>query len=79
MMSERMKLRANTGGYAQMYFWRTHQQKEVDLIELADGRMTAFEFKWNGKRKAKLLEQFKTSYPDTTFHVVTPDNFTDFV
>ena len=33
MVSERVKRNAYTGSYAQLYFWRTHDQKEIDLIE----------------------------------------------
>ena len=79
MVSERIKLNSYSRSYAQMYFWRTQQQQEVDLIEEQDGRLTAFEFKWNTKKKAKLPKTFIDNYPNTDFKVISPDNYVEFV
>ena len=79
IISERRKLHSYAADYAKLYFWRTHTQNEIDLVEERDGRLTAFEMKWNGKTKAKMPSAFATSYPETTFHVVTPDNYMDFM
>ena len=78
MMSERVKYNAYNQRYAQMYFWRTQQQQEVDLIEEHDGRLKAFEFKWH-KPNAKLPKAFVDSYPDTPFQMVTPETYREFV
>jgi uncharacterized protein len=32
------------------YFWRTYNQKEIDLIEEYNGKLEAFEFKWKPKK-----------------------------
>lgn len=79
IISERRKLHSYATDYAKLYFWRTHTQNEIDLVEECDGRLTAFEMKWNGKTKAKMPSAFATAYPETTFHVVTPDNYMDFM
>lgn len=79
MVSERIKHNAYSGNYAQLYFWRTHDQKEIDLIEEEDGILKTFEFKWNSKNKSKQPKIFMETYPDTTYNVITPDNFWDFV
>lgn len=79
MVSERIKRNSYSRSYAQMYFWRTQQQQEVDLIEEQDGRLTAFEFKWNTKKKAKLPKTFIDNYPNTNFKVISPDNYVEFV
>lgn len=79
MVSERIKRNSYCRSYAQMYFWRTQQQQEVDFIEEQDGRLTAFEFKWNAKKKAKLPKTFIDNYPNTDFKVITPDNYVEFV
>lgn len=79
MVSERIKRNAYAGNYAQLYFWRTHDQKEIDLIEEEDGILKTFEFKWNVKDKSKQPKVFMETYPNTTYEVVTPDNFWDFV
>lgn len=79
MVSERVKRNAYEGSYAQLYFWRTHDQKEIDLIEDEDGVLHTYEFKWNGKAKAKQPTIFTTTYPSSPFEVITPENFWNFV
>lgn len=79
MVSERIKRNMYSGSFAQLYFWRTHDQKEIDLIEEEDGMIRAFEFKWNPRAKSRVPEQFIKSYSPTDYTVITPNNFWDFV
>ena len=79
MVSERIKRNAYTGSYAQLYFWRTHDQKEIDLIEDQDGMLSSFEFKYNPQSKAKMPKNFAKNYPNSTWQVVTPENFWEFI
>ncbi len=79
MISERVKRNAYNGSFAQLYFWRTHDQSEVDLIEEEDGKIRAFEFKWNQTKTVKLPLSFNKAYPDAEFNVVTPQDFWWFV
>ena len=79
MVSERIKRNMYSGSFAQLYFWRTHDQKEIDLIEEEDGMIRAFEFKWNPRAKSRVPEQFIKSYSPTEFTVITPNNFWEFV
>lgn len=79
MVSERVKHNAYTDDFAQLYFWRTHAQKEIDLVEEVDGQLHAYEFKWKPKRTATVPAAFAEVYPNSTFQVVTPDNFWSFV
>ena len=75
MVSERVKRNAYHRSYAQLYFWRTHDQKEIDLIEDKDGRLTAFEFKWNERQKTRMPASFAQNYPNSDFNVINKDNF----
>lgn len=79
MVSERVKRNSYSASYAQLYFWRTHDQQEIDLIEEQDGMLHTYEFKWNAKAKARLPKAFEKSYPDSTYEVITPDSFWPFV
>jgi predicted AAA+ superfamily ATPase len=79
MVSERIKRNAYNSSYAQLYFWRTHAQQEIDLIEEEDGALNTFEFKWKSKNKAVLPKSFKEAYPHASYHVITPDNLWTFV
>lgn len=79
MISERVKHNAYSGSFAAQYFWRTHDQKEIDLIEDQDGVLKTFEFKWNPKGKASFPKVFAQTYPESSFEVITPDNFWKFI
>lgn len=78
MVCERLKRNVYSRSYAQMFFWRTQQQQEIDLIEEMDGRLSAFEFKWR-KSNARLPKAFVENYPESDFGIVTPDNYLDFI
>ena len=79
MVSDRVKRNAYTGSYAQLYFWRTHGQKEIDLIEEEDGMLRTYEFKWSGKSNAKQPQLFASTYPYSPFTVISPGNYWEFV
>ena len=66
MVSERVKRNAYACNYAQLYFWRNHDQQEIDLIEEQDGMLHTYEFKWNAHAKAKLPQAFAKAYPGST-------------
>lgn len=79
LIAERLKRNSYVRNYAELYFWRNHNQSEIDMIETLDGRMTSFEFKFNTSVKAKQPEAFAKSYPDTPFEVINTQNFWSFV
>jgi len=79
IISERQKHLAYNQKYANKYFWRTLAQQEIDYIEEREGKLFAYEFKWNSKAKARFPKSFLTAYPETETKVITPDNFETFV
>ncbi|MBQ0119345.1 MAG: DUF4143 domain-containing protein [Bacteroidales bacterium] len=79
MLSERIKHNTYSGRFAQIYFWRTHAQSEIDFIEIEDGVMSAFEFKFNPKKTPNAPKAFRDTYPNASFEVITPDNYSSFV
>lgn len=79
MVSERIKRNAYTGDFAKLFFWRTHEQQEIDLIEEQDGQLRTYEFKWNGKVRINLPKAFAHAYPHSEYEVITPENFWSFV
>lgn len=62
LISERLKQNTYKNTNAKMYFWRTKQKQEVDLVEEHNGTITGFEFKWNAKKKLKLPKTFVNEY-----------------
>ncbi len=80
VVAERLKQNQLKDNFAQPWFWRTQQQSEIDYLELIDGQLTAFEFKWNERKAAaKCPTSFTTAYPEATFSVVTPKNVDSFL
>ncbi len=79
MISERVKHHAYSGRFAHLYFWRTHEQQEIDLVEEEDGKLNTFEFKWNGNSKKRQPRAFACSYPDSPYQVITPENYWEFI
>ena len=79
MVSERAKRNAYLQNFAHLYFWRTHDQKEIDLLEEVDGGLCAFEFKSKAGKKVSSPKQFSDTYQEATFEVITPDNYWSFV
>jgi len=61
------------------YFWRTYNQKEIDLVEEYNGKLEAFEFKWNPKNTVKPPKDFLTAYPDAGFTVINNKNYLGFI
>ncbi|MBR1922771.1 MAG: ATP-binding protein [Paludibacteraceae bacterium] len=78
-IAERMKQIGYRHPFAQSYFWRTKQQKEIDYIEEKDGELHAFEFKWNEHKTPQCPSEFTTTYPTAKFSVVTPQNIDEFL
>jgi len=78
MISERLKYTAYHNNYANRYFWRTYDQKEIDLIEESGGRLCGYEFKW-GNAKAPAPREFLKTYPDSGWKVINQGNYQDFL
>lgn len=61
------------------YFWRTYDQQEIDLIEVKNKVMCAFEFKYSSTKKPKKPVAFEKAYPKATFDVINERNYLDFI
>lgn len=63
MIAERMKYLHQHQMEADVFFWRTTQQQEIDYIEKTNNKLLAVEFKWNEKSKNKIPVTFTRAYP----------------
>ena len=77
-ISERLKKNHYRQQMVNHYFWRTYDQKEIDLIEEAGGNLTGFEFKWT-ESKTKVQQHFLNSYEHSEFMVINRENYLDFI
>ncbi len=60
------------------YFWRTYDQKEIDLIEEREGRLYGYEIKWR-KTKAKPPKDWLAAYKNASHEVITKENYLEFI
>lgn len=78
LITERKKYLLNNQEQANTYFWRTTQQQEIDYIEEKEGKIFAFEFKWNARKKPKISKTFIKAY-NPEINIINKENFEHFV
>lgn len=77
-ISERIKYLNWKNPNAKSFFWRNYNQSEVDYVEVDKKTITAFEIKWNSKKRHKVTNAFTNTYPNANTKVITPINFNEF-
>lgn len=75
---ERLKKQQYQSIYTNNYFWRTWNQKEIDLIEEREGTLFGYEFKW-GDKQAKVPKEWINNYPESKFSVINQNNYFEFI
>lgn len=78
LVSERLKQNNYHNDFAKIYFWRTKQQQEVDLVEEYETKIAGFEFKWKAKNNVRLPKTFVNQY-NASEKVIDRTNFREFV
>ncbi len=78
IISERIKKQSYKSIYANNYFWRTWEQKEIDFIEERDGKLYGYEIKWRGK-KVSPPQDWRAAYPGSAFKIISVDNYLEFI
>jgi len=78
LMSERIKFNSYTRNFVNSYFWRSYDQKELDLVEEENGKLFGYEFKW-GSGGSRVYKLFNELYPGSSIKVVNRENYSDFV
>jgi len=73
-INERIKFNNIRTTKPNIYFWRTFDGAEIDLIEECDGNILAFEFKWQVKRQPKLPKSFSQKYGAKELRIISPSN-----
>lgn len=80
LVSERKKYLHYQEIPANMFFWRTKNQQEIDYLEERDGHLYAYEFKWNPKKRVRWPSSFRQAYANAKLQPpVNQENFTDFL
>jgi len=76
LIGERIKKNLNGNTQKELYFWRTYDGQEIDLIEVLGDEISAFEFKW-GDKMPNPPQAFATAYPQAIYQVVNRNNYLD--
>jgi len=79
LISERIKTLHYKKVWYNKYFWRTHDQQEIDYIEERDGVIHGYEFKWNPKKQVRFSKTFLNAYPNSKTEVISRDNYYGFL
>lgn len=77
-ISERIKKQTYLDTFSSFYFWRTYDQQEIDLVEVSDEHIKAFEFKW-GVKEAEAPKAFTENYPGSEFQTINRNSFFEYL
>lgn len=81
LVSERMKANHYHKRSVNSYFWRTYDQKEIDLIEEAGGKLSGFEFKWSHDATVRksVVQEFTQAYTHSSVTLIHSGNYDRFL
>ena len=79
IISERIKYQKYKNMLVYNYFWRTYDQQEIDWVEDREGKLHAYEIKWNPRAKVKFPNIFREAYPDSNLKVINQENYLEWV
>jgi len=79
IVSEKRKMNVNHRIFANAYFWRNYQKKEIDYIEELNGRFELFVCKYSPNKKVEMPKDFANNYSNFDFNVLHSDNFWKYI
>ena len=75
MVIERLKRLNYSFTPVNLYFWRTYDQQEIDLVEEREGRLHGYEFKWSQIKPASPPRDWLSTYLNADYKVITKGNY----
>ncbi len=79
VMAERMKYLNYQDRDTDMYFWRTAQQQEIDLVEECNAKFSVYEFKWSPIKSVRFPQTFLKNYEVEETRAISPSNIEEFL
>lgn len=82
LVIERLKKQeyAHIGSKYNNYFWRTWDKKEIDWVEMRDGKLFGYEFKWGDKKPSKSKNAWLEAYKnEAEFEAISQENYLEFI
>jgi len=78
LIAERMKYLKNHRSANSSWFWRTHQQQEIDYVEERESGLLSVEIKSQSGR-GRIPATFSRAYPGAELHVISPSDWRELV
>lgn len=78
IINERIKKQEYSEIFANNYFWRTYDGKEIDFIEERKGKLYGYEIKWQSK-KIKPPKDWLETYKNAEYEIINKDNYLKFI
>lgn len=72
---ERLKYLSNNSISRNLYFWRTYDGQEIDLIEEGEGKLLGLEVKYSPTAKLKKIKSFTSTYSNASVELVNKENY----
>lgn len=81
LIAERIKWNDMNLRKKEYFFWKTHTNQQVDLIEVdpITGKTEAFQTLWDKRKKPKLPKAFTAAYPDIKTHILNRSTYWRFL
>ncbi len=79
IISERIKFNNVHQEDVKVYFWRTSQQQEIDLVEESNDKISIYEFTYNPNQKKSFSKTFLRNYSSENQMIVHKENFWNFI
>lgn len=78
-VTERLKYHARKESRVNSFYWRGTDQREIDIIEVKDGELFAYECKYNIKKLPKLPLAFSKMYKAKDYKIINQDSLLDWI
>jgi len=78
IVMERIKKQSYDEIFANNYFWRTYDQKEIDWVEEREGKLFGYEIKWKAG-KVKPPKGWLETYKNAEYEVINQENHIEFI
>ncbi|OGK64671.1 hypothetical protein A2313_02520 [Candidatus Roizmanbacteria bacterium RIFOXYB2_FULL_41_10] len=78
VIAERIKLNQAQRQFSNSFFWRTWTKQEIDYLEEKEGKLWAYEIKWQKFQKTP-PKLWLDTYPQASFQVINQENYWSFL
>jgi uncharacterized protein len=78
LIIERIKAQTYRREDSQRFFWRTYTGAELDYVEVSEGQIRGYEFKF-GSKPVRAPRTWSETYPEAQFQLVNQENYLDFI